>query len=80
MDNLQLFMYLYMYELELWLNEHSDEVLDISFQSDEANTDRPLKEYLKDIIENKCNHIDKLRSANCIVIQNNILNTRLMIK
>jgi hypothetical protein len=57
-----------MYELELWLNEHSDEVIDISFQSDEANTDRPLKEYLKDIIENKCNHIDKLRSANCIKI------------
>ncbi|MCM1315427.1 MAG: hypothetical protein NC205_06380 [Prevotella sp.] len=68
MDNLQLFMYLYMYELELWLNEHSGEVLDISFQSDEANTDRPLKEYLKSVIENKCNHIIKLQCVNYIEI------------
>ena len=57
-----LFMHLYMYELELWLNEHSREVLDISFQSDEANTDRPLKEYLKNVIENKCNRIRALNN------------------
>lgn len=68
MDNLQLFMHLYMYELEMWLNEHSEEVLDISFQSDEANTDRPLKEYLKHIIENKCNRIVKLCDAENIEI------------
>lgn len=68
MDNLQLFMHLYMYELEMWLNEHSEEVLDISFQSDEANTDRPLKEYLKHIIENKCNRIVKLCAAENIEI------------
>ena len=68
MDNLQLFMYLYMYELELWLNAHSEEVLDISFQSDEANTDRPLKEYLKNIIEKKCNCIIRLQNINYIEI------------
>ena len=57
MDNLQLFMHIYMYELETWLNQHFEEVLDISFQSDEANTDRPLKEYLKHVIETQCNCI-----------------------
>ena len=68
MNNLQLFIYLYMYELELWLNEHSNEVLNISFQSDEANTDRPLKEYLKNVMENKCNRIIKLQSIHYIEI------------
>lgn len=57
MDMLQLFMHLYMYELEIWLNKHSDNIFDISFQSDEANTDRQLKEYLKNTIENECNKI-----------------------
>lgn len=66
MDNLQLFMHLYMYELEMWLNEHSEEILDISFQSDEANTDRPLKEYLKQVIEKRCNRICKLESIESI--------------
>lgn len=68
MDNLQLFMHLYMYELEIWLNEHSEEVLNISFQSDEANTDRPLKEYLKHIIKEKCNCIVKLCAVENIEI------------
>lgn len=68
MDDLQLFMHLYMYELEMWLNEHSEEVLGVSFQSDEANTDRPLKEYLKDVIEKKCNRIVKLCGAKNIEI------------
>ena len=61
MNDLQLFMRLYMYELELWLNEHKQELKDISFQSDEANTDRPLKEYLKNAIENQCNQLEKLK-------------------
>lgn len=68
MDNLQLFMYLYMYELELWLNEHSREVLDISFQSDEANTDRPLKEFIKNAIELHCNTLTLLNDINYIII------------
>ena len=60
MDRLQLFMHLYMYELEIWLNEHREEIFNISFQSDEANTDRPLKEYLKHVIETECNCIVNL--------------------
>lgn len=63
MNDLQLFMYLYMYELELWLNNHSDEVLNISYQSDEANTDRPLKEFLQRVIENECNSISELKAT-----------------
>lgn len=57
MDKLQLFMIVYMYELELCLNAHKDEIHNVPFQSDEANTDRPLKEYIKHIIENECNCI-----------------------
>ena len=43
---LEPFMHIYMCELEMYLKSHADELLKISFQLDEANTDRPLKEYL----------------------------------
>lgn len=59
-----------MYELENWLNEHYQEVLKISFQSDEANTDKPLKEYLKAVIENKCNSISSFSNIEKLVIGN----------
>jgi len=68
MNNLQLFMRLYMYELELWLNEHKDYLMEISFQSDEANTDRPLKEFLKMVIENYCCSIVALKNISFIEI------------
>ena len=51
MNQTDLFMYAYMFELEQYLNAHKHELLNISFQSDEANTDRPLKEYLKSTIQ-----------------------------
>lgn len=57
MNRIELFMKIYMYELELYLNTLKDEILKLSFQSDEANTDRPLKEYLKYLIENNFNGI-----------------------
>lgn len=53
------FMYLYMYHLEKFLLSKKEEILKLSFQSDEANTDRPLKEYLKNLIENNFNKIPK---------------------
>ena len=68
MEKLQIFMYIYMFELECWLNQHYEEVLNISFQSDEANTDRPLKEYLKQVIENQCNCIKKLSNVERLVV------------
>ena len=40
-----------MYELEKYLLLKKDEISKISLWSDEANTDRPMKEYLKKIIE-----------------------------
>lgn len=51
MKIIQKFMCIYMYKLEEDLMKHKDDLLKISFQSDEANTDRPLKEYLKKHIE-----------------------------
>ena len=51
MKDIQNFMYIYMYELEKDLIKHKNDLFTVSFQSDEANTDRPLKEYLKKYIE-----------------------------
>lgn len=51
MQNIQYFMCIYMYELEEDLIKHKSDLIEVSFQSDEANTDRPLKEYLKKYIE-----------------------------
>lgn len=44
-------MCIYMYKLEEDLTKHKDDLIEVSFQSDEANTDRPLEEYLKKHIE-----------------------------
>lgn len=70
MDNLQLFMHLYMYELEICFAAHKHDLLNISFQSDEANTDRPLKEYIKHIIETECKCISEFTRVNNIEIYN----------
>lgn len=70
MRELDLFMRLYLYELEIWLSEHKQDLLSISFQSDEANTDRPLKEFLKTEIELHCNCLSRLNGINSIVIDN----------
>lgn len=51
------FMEIYMFELEIYLTGFKNELLSMSFQSDEANTDRPLKEYLKSKIESSFNKI-----------------------
>ena len=51
MNNLSFFMYVYMYELEQFLSTKKSESKEVSFQSDEANTDRPFKEFLKKVIE-----------------------------
>ena len=50
-------MQIYMYELEQFLNTKKDELKKVSFQSDEANTDRPLKEFLRTIIESEFKRI-----------------------
>lgn len=44
---INIFFHIFMYGLETMLMEHQQEMLKISFQSDGANTDRPLKEYIK---------------------------------
>lgn len=50
-------MCIYMYKLEEDLTNHKDDLIEVSFQSDEANTDRPLKEYLKKHIEESLSSI-----------------------
>ena len=41
MNIIEAFMNVYMYELEKELQKHKEKLSQISFQSDEANTDRP---------------------------------------
>lgn len=70
MNDLTFIMHLYMYELEQYLLTKKQEILDISFQSDEANTDRPLKEYLKNLIENEFNSIPNTSNITFVNIEN----------
>lgn len=69
MDKVQLFMRIYMYELEMFLNSRHEELLEIQYQVDEANTDRPLKEYIKNVIENECNCINELSNISYVSIE-----------
>lgn len=70
MNELTFIMHLYMYELEQYLLTKKQEILDISFQSDEANTDRPLKEYLKNLIESEFNSIPNTSNITFVNIEN----------
>lgn len=56
-DKINRFMFAYMYELEVSLKTKKDTLTTVSFQSDEANTDRPLKLFLKDFIEKNFNSL-----------------------
>jgi hypothetical protein len=49
-ERVDTFFHIFMFELEALLKAHRQDMQNISFQSDEANTDRPLKEYLKSFI------------------------------
>jgi len=51
------FMYIYMYELENLLKYNVATLKLVSFSADEANTDRPLKEYIKNLIETYLTHL-----------------------
>lgn len=68
MLNRTIFMYFYTYELELFLNSKQDELLNLSFQSDEANTDRPFKEFLKNTIEKEFPSIPKNSTIKSVTI------------
>ena len=72
MEKQSYFMHFYMYELEVFLNSKRAELLNISFQSDEANTDRPLKEFLKALIENELNMLPKNTIASSLNINHKL--------
>lgn len=57
-----------MYELEKYLETQKTEIQKISLWQDEANTDRPLKEYLKNLIENSFYEIPRQTSINYLVV------------
>lgn len=61
-EKVNCFMFAYMYELELALNTQKTALAQVSFQSDEANTDRPLKLFLKDFIEKNFNSLPHSKS------------------
>ena len=61
-DKVNRFMFAYMYELEIALRTQKDNLATVSFQSDEANTDRPLKLFLKDFIEKKFNSLPSYKT------------------
>lgn len=64
------FMYIYMYELEKELKLCQDELKKVSYHADEANTDRPLKEYLKEFVLNKFNRLNSCISDNRMEFSN----------
>lgn len=70
MNLIQIFMIIYMYELEKFLLTKIGELQEVSFQSDEANTDRPLKELIKKIIENEFYCIPDNSNIKNLVIEN----------
>lgn len=72
MKNENFFMYFYMYELELLLNSRKEDLLTISFQSDEANTDRPLKEFLKKIIMEELHSLPSVPAISALRINNKL--------
>ncbi len=56
-EKIEYFMFPFMCELEQELRSRKNELISISFHSDEANTDRSLKEYLKEFIQTKFNKL-----------------------
>lgn len=72
MNIIEAFMNVYMYELEKELQKHKEKLSQISFQSDEANTDRPLKEYLRDFIKMNFNKIPDNSTINTISLGNKV--------
>ena len=70
MEVVNIFMYIYMYELEKFLIKNKSKIKNVSFQSDEANTDRQLKEFLKEIIENNFNKIPNNSRIDVVDIEN----------
>lgn len=72
MSKIQNFMQVYMYELEQLLYTKKEELKRISFQSDEANTDRPLKEFLKHVIQNECRQIPSNTEITKVILDETI--------
>ncbi|TWT10976.1 hypothetical protein [Streptococcus sp. sy004] len=70
------FMRVYMFALEKHLQSKKEEIAEIPFQSDEANTDRPLKEYLKQEIESNFSSIPETFDIATVTTNTNNYNVK----
>ena len=68
MMELEVFMSVYMFTLEIFLQTRKEELCSISYYADEANTDRPLKELLKELIEDYIPKIPDFCNINTVTI------------
>lgn len=60
---IEAYMRAYLYELEKEINANQNILKDVRFQMDEANTDKEVKQVLKDYINNSCNTIKKIKKV-----------------
>lgn len=67
MTRQEVFLFMLMGELEVRLNSSKIPPQSISFHSDEANTDRQIKEFLKNFILTNCNGLQAVSFQNCII-------------
>lgn len=72
MSKIQNFMQVYMYELEQFLSTKKEELKTVSFQSDEANTDRPLKEFLKTVIQREFTQIPLSTAITTVIFNDEV--------
>ncbi|MBQ2774455.1 MAG: hypothetical protein IJF40_01010 [Clostridia bacterium] len=70
MNIIQKYMSIYMFELERFLLTKKDVLKAVAYQSDEANTDRPLKELLKQLIETEFNQLPNDSAIEFLKINN----------
>ena len=62
-NDLSYYMSAYMFDLEQILNDKSNELNNIRFQFDEANTDEELKSFIKKVVLNECRIIKTIESV-----------------
>ncbi len=66
--NFNYFMYIFMYELELQLNNLHNEISTLQLHLDEANTDAELKRFIKNFIEKNFNTLPQEKMNHTLTI------------
>lgn len=76
-EELVFYIYAFMYELEEQLNLNSNLFENVSFQSDEANTDKELKIVIKNFILSNLTSLKKIKSINSNSNTVHVINARI---